>query len=155
MEFIQIIFKDMIVNNPSWRYGKILLKYSGNNIQLLNNNLRLDKVALSNEMINGYDEKLIFKINLFDNAEILLSLKSLNIFIKKDVWEIQESSLNSVTSIIVDNEYIIVKGSLSFCKEINEANRYLDTYEYDIIFENNGILISKLQEEDISFLDFR
>lgn len=145
----------MKVNDPYSSQGKIIIKYTGNNLNILNTYLRLDKVVLLNETIDGYDEKLVFKLNLFDNAEILLSLKTFVIYLKKDQWEIQESSLNNIELIIVDNEYIIVKGNFSFCNEIDEVNRYLDTYEYDIIFKNTNTLISKLNEENITFLDFR
>lgn len=144
----------MIINNPLWPHGKILLKYVGNNL-LLDSNIKIDRVTFFNETINNISEDLILKVNLLNDKEILLSLKSLLVYTKKDVWEIQDFSFNKITTIIVDNEYVIVKGNVTFCNEINEANHYLDKYEYDLIFKNTDTLIRKLKEDRIEFIDFR
>ena len=146
----------MVVLDPNlYLNGKLYLKYLGNNIPLLQIDTKLHFTRIFGYLLENLTENLLFKFRLHNNLEIALSLTSRSIYVFESTWREHQNSFFSITNILVDNNQTLIKGTLSFCNDIDDNNRYIEPYSFDLIFQNTEIFINRLKSDGLLVTDFR
>ena len=136
--------------------GKVYLKYDGNNMSYSQFKITKHLTRMFDYNINYVQQNLLFNFRLHNNIEVAVSLISMNVYIyDRGGWVRHEDSVSNVTDILVDHEYILIKGAISYCNYIDENNRYIDPYYFDAIFYSAGNVLPKLISENANFVDFR
>jgi len=147
----------ILVLNPNlYLKGKLFLKYNGNNVSLLQADTKIHYIKIFGYHFDNLTESLLFNFRLHHNLEIALSLTSPVIYVEnKSGWIEHENSLFSITDILVDNSQTFIKGVLSFCNVIDENNRYIEPYSFDLIFHTTETFINRLKSDGLNVTDFR
>lgn len=146
----------MVVLDPNlYLNGKLYLKYLGNNIPLLQIDTKLHFTRIFGYRLENLTENLLFNFRLHNNLEIALSLTSTSIYVLESTWREHQNSFFSITNILVDNNQTFIKGTLSFCNDIDDNNRYIEPYSFDLIFQNTETFINRLKSDGLLVTDFR
>ena len=143
----------MRVNNPLWRWGKIILEYRGARVEHQNLDAELQRVCFYEKMqvTSEIEEQCVVKVTLFDKTNVLLSLKSYRLYYEAGdpkTWVWSESSFIHSHATLIDLDFIIIQGTICFNKPV-DGQLYEERYIFTMVFKNiQGILAKILAEMD-------
>ncbi|RZJ53276.1 MAG: hypothetical protein EOO44_09060 [Flavobacterium sp.] len=148
----------ILISTPNWGLGKLLLEYNGCN-KLINPKLNLQTVSIleTHSFDANIDFPLAINIQLFDNSELFISLG--NPIVYRRTGNIGANNLSDWHEIddgfffqplaIMDREYIILKGSISFNKNVDEHESYLESYSLTLICKRTDTLLLRLEKVEL------
>lgn len=142
--------------------GNFVTHYKGDNYviratkyQLFSQQVRLFKNLKLSE---NFEEKMCFQITLIDrNYLMVLDYKRLYaIEENQDNLKYIElgSSVFSVSDKKVDNEHFLIRGRLQFFIEYGEKAAFFESFDFQLIFDNDPELVEALMELNNNEFEF-
>jgi hypothetical protein len=147
----------MRVNNPNWRWGKVVLEYKGSSESTRDVGIKLQRAQFCEKVMvtSDTDEELVYKLTLLDDTKIMASFVSSNIYYKDDkpdAWVLSENSFVFPYRKLIDPELIIIQGEIRYRKSIG-IQIYQEKYIFTMIFSNiQGIMDKLLHHEALQHL---
>lgn len=144
----------MKTNNPPLTFtGKILIKYLGRNLIYIQDR-RFEPVEIK-EFDSSINEKLVIKHTLMDKTEIMCSMASSNLYLKKkDKYVYKEGQNFCDFELHYDENIMVFDGIIAFENRYNKHSIFKEDFNAIIILpfdqellkiwkKNRGIIIYK------------